>query len=137
MRHFRNRPHVEDLADIADADAKRLAAKSTKASLPSNILQRVYNISDLLGIRADFVTDLSTTGLGQISQAATTGAQPSRRCLVGVVRGARSKRSLCPTAGMRPSNAQMVPSSAGWPRRGRLRWARRGRFVPASGSMRK
>lgn len=48
---------------------------ATEASLPTTMVQRAYDVSDLLGIRADFVTDLTTTGLGQISQAATTGGQ--------------------------------------------------------------
>ena len=48
---------------------------ATESSLPSNMVQRVYNISDLLGIRADFVTDLTNTGLGQTQQAASVGGQ--------------------------------------------------------------
>jgi type II secretory pathway component GspD/PulD (secretin) len=46
---------------------------ATKASLPTKMIQRVYNISDLLGLPANFFTDLTNTGLGQIQQGTTLG----------------------------------------------------------------
>jgi type II secretory pathway component GspD/PulD (secretin)/tetratricopeptide (TPR) repeat protein len=46
---------------------------ATKASLPSNLVQREYGVGDLLSIPAEFITDLSTTGLGQVQQVATAG----------------------------------------------------------------
>ncbi|MDO8302632.1 MAG: hypothetical protein Q7T18_05275, partial [Sedimentisphaerales bacterium] len=46
---------------------------ATKASLPSKLTQRAYDISDLLGIPADFFSDMTQTGLGQTQQAATAG----------------------------------------------------------------
>lgn len=46
----------------------------TVPSLPSKVYQRSYGIGDLLGIPADFFTDMTTTGLGQINLAATIGA---------------------------------------------------------------
>ena len=41
--------------------------------MPSSVFQRAYGIGDLLGIPADFFTDMTTTGLGQITQAASAG----------------------------------------------------------------
>ena len=46
---------------------------ATVPSLPSSVFQRAYGISDLLGIPADFFTDMTTTGLGTITQAGSAG----------------------------------------------------------------
>jgi type II secretory pathway component GspD/PulD (secretin) len=46
---------------------------ATQASLPTESVQRMYDITDLLDLPAQFETDLDTAGLGEVQQVGGTG----------------------------------------------------------------